>query len=172
MPYPRQLTLRRRRLHQTYWFRLRRLRYSRIMLPGTWIDSDPADAHESSILVRELSNQTDADVALDMFEGARSQLRLAQQERKAALRARIDAMHRGEFGTRPSEPRRRLQRKTLLCASLFLYALAHFKEALNKLAKRAGGPPSLTSIHSRYRCVLFPGLKGVRATRLSIAMSA
>ena len=26
MPYPRQLTLRRRRLHQTYWFRLRRLR--------------------------------------------------------------------------------------------------------------------------------------------------
>ena len=28
MPYPRQLTLRRRRLHQTYWFRLRRLRVS------------------------------------------------------------------------------------------------------------------------------------------------
>ncbi len=26
MPYPRQLTLRRRRLRQTYWFRLRRLR--------------------------------------------------------------------------------------------------------------------------------------------------
>jgi hypothetical protein len=54
MPYPRQLALRRRRLHQTYWFLLRRLRDLETDLQKVAPDPDVVRATQSrAVSVRE-----------------------------------------------------------------------------------------------------------------------